>query len=139
MAITMKNRERVAIVGSRSLESPEDKAMVYAIVRSLKAGTVVVSGGAEGVDKWAEQHARDLGLVTVVVIPPWQALGKSAGVIRNGIIAQIADRCIALHDGKSHGTANTIGHFEKLKKPIKVLKITPKMTSDQRTKLLASL
>lgn len=42
---------RVAIIGSRRFPYP---IVVVDFVRSLPAGTVVVSGGAPGVDSWAE-------------------------------------------------------------------------------------
>lgn len=49
--------ERVAIVGARDV-SPETLDKVRELVESLPHGTIVVSGGANGVDSEAAKHAR---------------------------------------------------------------------------------
>ena len=54
-------RERVAVVGSRGYP---DRAAVAAYVQALAEGTVVVSGGARGVDRWAADAAAECGLET---------------------------------------------------------------------------
>ena len=56
--------ERIAIVGARDA-SPETLAQVRELVESLPDGTIVVSGGAAGVDSEAAKHARNRGLVTL--------------------------------------------------------------------------
>jgi len=112
-------KELVAIVGSRDWK---DMEVVCAEVRRLPAGTVVVSGGARGVDKMAESEANAVGLVTVIVRPPWNIKGPSAGPIRNSVIARIADRCIAFWDGQSPGTADVIKKFDKKNKKYTVIK-----------------
>jgi len=111
--------ELVAIVGSRGWK---DMEAVCAEVRRLPAGTVVVSGGARGVDQMAVSEADAVGLVTVVVHPPWNVKGPSAGPIRNSVIVRIADRCIAFWDGQSPGTRDTIDKFTKAGKPVSVIK-----------------
>jgi len=44
----------VAIIGSRRRK---DEEVIRAFVRSLPSDTIVVSGGAKGVDQWAENEA----------------------------------------------------------------------------------
>jgi len=95
---------------------------VCAEVRRLPAGTVVVSGGARGVDKMAASEADAVGLVTVTVHPPWNAKGRAAGPIRNAVIERISDRCIAFWDGQSPGTLDTINRFVKAEKRYRVIK-----------------
>lgn len=56
----------VAIVGSR--EYPKLDA-VAEYVRDLPEGTIVISGGARGVDRTAENTARDLGFECISVRP----------------------------------------------------------------------
>jgi hypothetical protein len=92
--------ERVAIIGSRPRAWPHPDAVrdyVAALVADLPAGTVVVSGGAEGVDTWAVDAAKTRGLPFVVHPADWQAHGRSAGAIRNAAIVADCDRLIALH------------------------------------------
>jgi hypothetical protein len=68
----------------------------------------VVSGGARGVDEWAEAEARDQGLEVVVFEADWKTLGRKAGPLRNQDIIAHADQLTAFWDGKSRGTLNTI-------------------------------
>jgi predicted Rossmann-fold nucleotide-binding protein len=95
----------VAIVGSQ--EFPDLEA-VRTLVRGLPEGSVVVSGGARGVDRTAEEAARERGLEVVVIRANWKKFGRSAGMRRNPQIVAGADEVHAFWDGFSNGTANTI-------------------------------
>lgn len=97
--------EFVAIVGSR--EFP-DEERVRNFVRSLPRETVIVSGGANGVDTWAEDEARKLGMTVYVYPADWKAYGKRAGFIRNVYIVRAAERVVAFWDGRSPGTKSAI-------------------------------
>lgn len=122
---------RIAIIGSRPEEprvlrgtSPEQlrdnvrRMAVHAMVNSLPADTVLVSGGAEGADRWAEQQAHGK-LIVVSCRPAWDTQGKSAGHRRNAVIAEIADRCVAFFGaGESRGTEGCVALFRKLGKPV---------------------
>ena len=96
---------RLAIVGSRVFRNLE---LVRRFVRSLKPTTVVVSGGAGGVDTAAEGAARLRGLSTEVFPAHWSKLGRSAGPIRNRQIVNAVEGLVAFWDGKSRGTAHVI-------------------------------
>ena len=109
--------EFVAIVGSRGYQRLGD---VEKYVQGLPEGTVVVSGGARGVDKAAEDAAMEAGLDVEVYLPDWDKYGRVAGFIRNKDIEENADRCVAFWDGKSKGTKNTVSLFEKAGKPVEV-------------------
>lgn len=97
--------DRIAIVGSRRFPRLE---LVEAFVVSLAPGTVVVSGGAEGVDSAAERAARARGLEVIVFHADGKAHGHQAGPMRNAEIVAHADRVVAFWDGRSQGTLNTI-------------------------------
>lgn len=109
--------ERVAIVGSRGYQPLED---VRAYVRALPTGTVVVSGGAHGVDRTAAQEAARCNLSCVEHRPDYETHGKRAPLVRNRLIAQDCDRMVAFWDGKSSGTAHAIDCANKLDKPVEV-------------------
>ena len=120
--------ERVAIVGSRvnDITKPHpdrwyDTSVVRKYINGLPKGTVIVSGGASGIDSLAEEAALERGLVVVVCKPPWRAMGRRAGFVRNGVIVDIADRGVAFWDGHSPGTKSTIELFKKAGKPIEVI------------------
>lgn len=97
--------ERVAIV-SRGFD---DLERVRAYVRSLPRDTVIVSGGACGVDSAAEHEARIQKMPDPVVLyPDWERWGKAAGPIRNRAIVEAADRLVAFWDERSPGTKNAV-------------------------------
>jgi hypothetical protein len=98
-------RPRVAVVGSRDFPNPD---VVAAYVRLLPRDTVIVSGGARGVDQWAEEAAQRYGLQTKIFHADWEGLGHRAGPIRNAEIVAVADRLDAFWNGQSRGTLNTI-------------------------------
>jgi predicted Rossmann fold nucleotide-binding protein DprA/Smf involved in DNA uptake len=111
--------ERVAIVGSRGYPD-EGKEDVFSYVHELPSNSVVVSGGAEGPDTWAERAAKRRGLLVVVYRADWSLYGKAAGFIRNGQIVANCDRVVAFWDGHSRGTKNTIDIANRQGKPVEV-------------------
>ena len=56
----------------------------------------IVSGGAIGVDTFAQQFAREHGLTITIHYPDWNIHGKNAGFIRNQYIVDDSDILIAL-------------------------------------------
>ena len=96
---------RVAIVGSR-MYTPLSKVVDY--VNNLPEDTIVVSGGAIGVDSTAALAAKRRGLVVTVHLPDWTQYGRSAGFKRNQLIVDDCDMLAAFWDGTSKGTANSI-------------------------------
>lgn len=112
-----REAEYVAIVGSRNYS---DLGAVEDFVATLPKGTVVVSGGAGGVDHTAELSAVEHGLDVVSIPAAWVRHGKAAGFIRNRHIVKIADRVVAFWDGKSRGTANTVALAKEAGKPCEV-------------------
>lgn len=95
---------KVAIVGSR--EFP-DLDMVRRYVMELPHDTIIVSGGAKGVDSVAVKSAEILGMEVIVHLPDWSK-GKGAGFARNTLIIDDADLIRAFWDGVSHGTYDSI-------------------------------
>ena len=110
---------KVAIVGSRSWK---DHEMVRDYISSLDVDDVVVSGGARGVDQFAEIYAAKQGLETIVFPADWKTYGKRAGVLRNRDIIDAADRVVAFWDGSSAGTKSSIELARKANKPVLVLR-----------------
>jgi len=109
---------RVAVFGSRDWGDPQP---IIDFIGNLPKGTVVVTGGARGVDSIAEEYALKRGLVAVVVKPPWEALGRRAGAVRNRVIVELSDRGMAFWDGKSRGTMITVEMFHAAHKPVQVV------------------
>lgn len=109
--------DRIAIVGSRDYPRRQD---VIDFVNTLADDVIVVTGGAAGVDTWAEEAARARKLRVTVFYPQWKLWGKAAGFRRNYWIVAYADRCMAFHYMNSRGTADTIRRFQAENKPVDV-------------------
>lgn len=71
--------------------------------------TTVISGGARGADRLGETWAKANGVLLKVYPADWDTHGKSAGYLRNALMASRANALVALWDGQSHGTRHMIG------------------------------
>jgi hypothetical protein len=98
----------VCIFGSRDWPGPD--SLIRDEVTRLAQSTVVVVGGARGVDTKAEDFARQRGLTVRRFNADW-ATGKGAGFDRNSRMVEASDCGIAFWDGKSPGTRDTIRKF----------------------------
>lgn len=145
--MTTDAAQRVAIIGSRDYP---DLRYVAETVLALPKGTLVISGGARGVDRQAEVAADRAGL-DVVSIPVIGSAGRWSWTItcnsnrarewvnenfaayrdefqtfrdaafhRNKQVVQYTDRVIAFHWNNSNGTANAIQHARDLGIPVEV-------------------
>lgn len=111
--------EFVAIIGSRDFP---DISLVSNLVRGLARGSTVISGGARGVDKAAENEARSAGFRVVVLKPNYSSGSpKAAPLLRNQKIADSCDRMVAFWDGSSRGTLHCIRCAELQNKPVLVV------------------
>lgn len=82
---------------------------------------VIVSGGAGGADTHAKIIALRDGFHYVEVPAHWTGVHKKqAGMVRNSIIVDLADAVIAVWDGSSRGTTDTM---EKTKAAGKKLEV----------------
>jgi len=111
---------KVAIVGSRDWPLPQE---VIGVVAALPEGTIVVSGGAVGVDTVAAYTAKRRGLEVVEHIPDWKGDGKAAGFIRNQLIVDDADRMVAFQFNGSKGTQDSIRRALKKGIPVRVAEL----------------
>lgn len=96
---------RIAIVGSRTYPRLD---LVRTYVAQLPAATIVVSGGAQGVDRWATVTAINHNLETLEYRAHFKRDGRGAGLRRNHLIVDTADHVTAFWDAASRGTAHTI-------------------------------
>lgn len=111
---------KIAIVGSRTRGSEQDYQHLRELMDQFPA-TAIVSGGAVGADSLGARYAREKKLHLILHLPDWKRHGKSAGFIRNRAIVEDAQYVVALWDGKSKGTANTIEWARKAGKPVTVI------------------
>ena len=91
-----------------------------------KRDVVIISGGARGADKIAEDFSKKYELKNIIMNANWDLNGKAAGHIRNKEMAskslEFEERTlIAFWDGKSKGTKNMIENANKMKIDVKIL------------------
>ena len=96
---------RVAVVGNRNYANLE---RVSNFIKSLPRGTVIISGGANGVDFSAEYQALMEQRPVFIFRPDWDKYGKAAGYMRNILIVDNCDLVVAFWDYQSKGTKHTI-------------------------------
>lgn len=105
---------KVAVIGSRNLS-------VNNLEKYLPQDTTeLVSGGARGVDSSAKAYALKNNIPIKEFLPDYNALGKSAPLVRNIDIIKYADVVLAFWDGESRGTKFVIDNCKKIGKPCKI-------------------
>lgn len=95
----------IAIVGSRNYPHLQ---LVRDYVASLSKDTIIVSGGAPGVDRIAVDEATKQGMKTIVYLAEWDKYGKKAGFLRNTTIVDACEKLVAFWDEESRGTNDSI-------------------------------
>ena len=119
----------LGIVGSR--DYPNAWQRVSKFVDALPPRVCVVSGGADGPDKFAEERARERGLWVMVKDAVWRPGGvfdPRAGFDRNAdlvlFLAGVGGAGVAFWDGKSRGTADTIDKMRQVGRPLWIVRPT---------------
>jgi DNA processing protein len=132
---------RVTVVGSRQC-SPEGEAFAHALAGELaKAGFLVVSGGADGIDSAAHRGAIEAGGLTAVVLgmglgaasgvhPLWSPVLAGGGALvspfddeekhqraryflRNELMALLGEVTVVIERQVRSGAANTTAHARR--------------------------
>lgn len=130
----MSNR-RYGIIGCRppseSSKTYDQDILRYAdicesvleFVCSLSDDSVVVSGGARGVDSVAVAAAKSRGLKTVEHLPDYHSHAKMAPLVRNVLIVDDCDEVVAFPAPWSTGTWHAVTVARNKNKPVCVKKI----------------
>jgi len=116
---TNNDEMKVAIVGSRSITDHFFvKTLFDYFVYIFGKPTKIISGGARGVDSFADEFANINNIELQVFRPNWAQYGKKAGFIRNEDIIKNCDICLAIWDGESHGTKHDLELCKQYKKDL---------------------
>ncbi len=119
---------KIVVSGSRNYNNfDEAKEYIDLCINNIGKDTVPVflSGGCRGADKLGERYAEENGFEIEQHPADWSKHGKSAGPIRNKIMAQEADLIICFWDGESTGTKSMIECARKAGKTVKI-KMVPR-------------
>ena len=92
---------KLTIVGSRDLTKAQMvfvKDTIEDVIREYKEYShplMIISGGARGVDKLAEELAYEYKIRLIIFKPNWKKYGLKAGAVRNKKIVDEADCVLA--------------------------------------------
>ncbi len=98
------------ISGPRSLEI-EPEIIGELIEENKIKPTKIITGGAKGIDRCAEEYAKNAGIEYEALRPLQRA--RWAPIANNKRLAEAGDVLLAITDGVSSGTANMIEVMKK--------------------------
>ena len=106
---------KLLIVGSRSIKDFDLNEYVPSEV------DMIISGGADGIDRVAEEFADKRKLSKMIVRPRYDLYGRAAPIKRNEIMVDAADAVLVIWDGVSKGTKYTVEYAQKKNKELRVI------------------
>lgn len=100
---------KLAIVGSRYVKQRSHIIqMIDQFIKECGEPSMIVSGGASGVDRIAKEYAIEHDIQYVEFPANWDIYGRGAGPIRNKQIVENSDIVFAFPSQSSKGTLNTM-------------------------------
>ena len=110
---------KAAIVGTRDITNIDiEKYLIETEEYLSEKITLVISGGARGIDTLAEEYADKRGIPKQIFLPDYRKHGRGAPIIRNISIIKAADVIIAFWDGESKGTKFVINYAKNMDKKV---------------------
>jgi len=106
---------KLMIAGSRSITDFDISPYIPA-----EADTII-SGGAAGIDRLAEQYADAHRLSKYIIRPRYDLYGRAAPLRRNEQMVDMADAALIIWDGRSRGTMYTLEYARKREKRVTVV------------------
>ncbi|MBR7161812.1 MAG: hypothetical protein IKD07_05295 [Clostridia bacterium] len=107
---------KLLIAGSRSIKE-------YDLEKHIPEGTtLIISGGASGIDDLAEKYADRKRLSKLIIRPQYNIYGRAAPLKRNEKMLELCDMALIIWDGYSRGTEYTLRYAEKLGKKVILIK-----------------
>lgn len=108
---------KLLIAGSRCIEDLNLSPYIP------KETSLIISGGAKGIDSLAEQYADKRGMSKTILKPRYDLYGRAAPLKRNEEMADMCDNALIFWNGKSKGTKHIIDYLNKIGKPAEVVTV----------------
>lgn len=115
---------KIAIVGTRNpgISYQEWEKLLLPEI-NLGEVSLIVSGGAKGIDTYAKLFAGRHHIPLMEFVPNYALYGRNATLRRNIQIVKEANRIFAFPSNESRGTLHTINEAKKLGKPVNIIRI----------------
>ncbi len=115
---------KIAVVGSRN-PAISYQEWEKLLISEINVGEIslIVSGGAKGVDTYAKFFAGRHHIPLMEFLPNYAVYGRNATLRRNKQIVKEANRVMAFPSSDSRGTLHAINEARKLSKPVTVIRI----------------
>ena len=108
---------KLLVVGSRSITDFDLSSYIQPDVDTI------ISGGAIGIDRLAEQYA-DLHRISKFILrPQYYLYGRAAPLKRNEQMVDMADAVLLIWDGHSKGVQYTLKYTKKTEKPFILIQL----------------
>ena len=108
---------KLLIAGSRSIKN-------FDISPHIPSETsLIISGGAAGIDILAEEYADRHRLSKLILRPEYKIYGKAAPLKRNEKMVDLSDMVLIIWDGKSKGSRYTQKYAQSIGKPVILISI----------------
>ena len=114
---------KIVVAGSREYTNyNEAKKFIDKCISRIRKNNkiIIISGGARGADTLGEEYAKENGFKIERYLADWETYGKSAGPIRNKMMAQNCNYVICFWDGKSAGTKTMIEYAKQYNKEMRI-------------------
>ena len=108
---------KILVAGSRSIKAFDLTGYIP------QAAELIISGGAEGVDRLAEQYADAHRISKLIMRPRYDLYGRAAPIKRNEAMVDLADLVVVIWDGVSRGTKHTIFYAERKGKEVVLVRV----------------
>ena len=108
---------KLLVVGSRSISDFDLSEHVKGEV------SLIISGGASGVDALAERYADEHRISKLILRPDYARYGRAAPIRRNEEMVKLADRVLVIWDGSSRGALSTVSFAKKRGIPCELINL----------------
>ena len=103
---------KLLIVGSRGIKEYNFEKYIP------EETTMIITGGADGIDILAEKYADKKHLSKLILRPQYNLYGKFAPLKRNEKMVELCDMALIVWDSCSKGTEHTLNYAKKTGKRV---------------------
>ena len=112
---------KIAIVGNRKGWSYNQVSDILNQERVYRNASMLISGGANGVDSFVQTYAKSFGLPILIYYPFADLPVPERFFKRNKKIAEECDLLIAFNKEQKSGTSNTIRYAKEIGKEVIII------------------